>query len=281
MEKYLKNIDKNLYNLSKNKYLFYFYKIVICFLFITFTIFFANFSSNRFIDAKLDRAREKDYTKKDSIKLIISRFIKYFIYLIGFYIVFSFLGFNTSLIFATFGTFGITAALGLQDFIKNFISGVLFTSSHKYQIGDVIETSAVKIDGEHLIGKLVYFDTLTIKIQDIYSGILYILPSSKVWDSTVGHYNYFQKMFECHFKIVISGENDFKKALKITENVCKQNKRVIKHKHPPLITMGYDNKFYGIYIDVRFYTYLDHYPKIVYELKKEIMLKLQENNIIF
>ena len=80
---------------------------------------------------------------------------------------------------------------------------------------------------------------------------------------------------------LISGKSDFKKSLKITEDVCKKNKKVIKNKNSPFVTIGHNHKKEGIYIDIRFYTDVDNYPYIIYTLQKEIMLEFQENHITF
>ena len=288
-KKFGKKIDSYLNKISnKEKYMFYIIKIFISIVGIFIIIKTANILSNNILKMNMDSKIKKKggyKYKKDSLTIIASTVVRYLIYLFGFYGILSFLGFNTSLILATFGTLGVSIALGLQGAFSNIMSGILLTITNTYRIGDIIETSAMKGSSmnSNLIGKIINYNLLTMKIKEVNTGILFTIPNKILWDNIVGHYDYFEDRIYPSISIVISPENDFKKVLKITHDLCINHKDIIKEETgrftSPFINLSYKDMRFGVFVIIRFLTNLDSYPHIMDTLQNDILLKFKENNI--
>lgn len=279
--------NKKKFKINYNNLFFYIGKIVLSLLILFITIFIANFIGKYIEKIKFDKykkdKKEKEKINKNHLSYLLSIFIKYTIYLIGIYFVFSFLGFNTSLILATFGTCGIAIALGLQGSLSNLVAGILLSFTEKIKINTIIETNVDKGQGmnESLVGELISFDLLTVQIKDVHTGLKYTVTNSKIWESVTSNYNYFDNKIYITLKINISEDNDFKKALKVIKDVCLSDKNIIKENTwpSPFINMYNSDNICGVTIMVKFLTNVKNYPNIIDTTQNEIILKLKDNNI--
>ena len=177
-------INKKKFKFQNNIFL-YILKIIIAVIMIFFTIYIAHLLSNIIKKIKFNEYNEKKKDinqNKNHMSVILSIFVKYTIYFLGIYLVFLFLGFNTSLILAAFGTCGIAVALGLQDSLSNLVAGILLTFTNKIKINNLIETNVDKGQGmnESLVGIVIGFDLLTVQIKDVHTGLKYTITNSKI-----------------------------------------------------------------------------------------------------
>ena len=279
--------NKKKFKINYNNLFFYIGKIILSLLILFFTIFVANFISQYIEKIKFDKykkdKKEKEKKNKNHMSYLLSIFIKYTIYLVGIYVVFIFLGFNTSLILATFGTCGIAIALGLQGSLSNLVAGILLSFTEKIKINTIIETNVDKGEGmnESLVGELISFDLLTVQIKDVHTGLKYTVTNSKIWESVTSNYNYFDNKIYITLKINISEDNDFKKALKVIKDVCLSDKNIIKENTwpSPFINMYNSDNICGVTVLVKFLTDVKNYPNIIDTTQNEIILKLKDNNI--
>ena len=289
-----KNISINylllLLKKNKNNILHYSFKVLISCILIVVVVIISNYLG-RYVNSidfnNLSSKNNKDELKKkkNSLSLLIGTIVKYSVYFIGFYMIFNFLGFNTSLILASFGTLGLAFALGLQGSLSNVISGILMTITGNYKIGDVIETSAIPGLGIYnsLVGKIINYNLLTIQIQEVNTGILHTIPNKIIWDSVVSNYNYFKDQIYITVKIVISQDNDLKKVKKIVRDICNSDDKIIKENTWPSPFINYFNpdKRPGITILLKFLTDVKNYPNIEDTIQNDIIMKLKEKNIKF
>ena len=253
---------------------------------IFFTIYIAHLLSNIIKKIKFNEynKKKKDINQnKNHMSVILSIFVKYTIYFLGIYLVFLFLGFNTSLILAAFGTCGIAVALGLQDSLSNLVAGILLTFTNKIKINNLIETNVDKGQGmnESLVGIVIGFDLLTVQIKDVHTGLKYTITNSKIWNSVSSNYNYFDNKIYITVKIKISEDNDLKKALRIAKEVCLNEKQIIKEDTwpSPFINIYNSENLCGLTMMVKFLTDTKYYPNIEDTIQNNIIIKFKENNI--
>lgn len=274
------------YKINYNNLFYYLVKIILALVILFTTIILANFTSKYIEKIKFEKheKEKKDVKKnKNHMSVLLSILIKYTIYLIGIYIVFIFLGFNTSLILATFGTCGIAIALGLQGSLSNLVAGILLTVTGKIKINNIIETNVDKGQGvnQSLVGKLINFGLLTVQIKDVHTGVKYTITNSKIWESVTSSYNYFDNKIYITTKINISEDNDLKKVLKVARDVCLAEKKIIKENTwpSPFINIYNEDSICGLTILVKFLTDVKYYPNIVDTIQNDIIIKFKENNI--
>ena len=278
-------INKKKFKFQNNIFL-YILKIIIAVIMIFFTIYIAHLLSNIIKKIKFNEYNEKKKDinqNKNHMSVILSIFVKYTIYFLGIYLVFLFLGFNTSLILAAFGTCGIAVALGLQDSLSNLVAGILLTFTNKIKINNLIETNVDKGQGmnESLVGIVIGFDLLTVQIKDVHTGLKYTITNSKIWNSVTSNYNYFDNKIYITVKIKISEDNDLKKALKIAKEVCLNEKQIIKEDTwpSPFINIYNSENLCGLTMMVKFLTDTKYYPNIKDTIQNNIIIKFKENNI--
>ena len=280
----------NLFNKKKlkleNNILLYILKIILAVIIIFFTIYLAHSISNIIQKIKFYEKNEKKKEinkEKNHMSVILSIFVKYTIYFLGLYLVFLFLGFNTSLILAAFGACGIAIALGLQDSLSNLVAGILLTFTNKIKINNLIETSVDKGQGmnESLVGIIIGFDLLTVQLKDVHTGLKYTITNSKIWNSVSSNYNYFDNKIYITVKIKISEDNDLKKALRIAKEVCLNEKQIIKEDTwpSPFINIYNSDNLCGLTMMVKFLTDTKYYPNIEDTIQNNIIIKFKENNI--
>jgi len=281
--------NRKKFKINFNNLFFFSTKVILSIVILFITIIVSNFISKYIESIEFDKykqeKKEKDNKKKNKehISVLLSIIIKYTIYLIGIYIIFLFLGFNTSLILATFGTFGIAIALGLQGSLSNLVAGILLSFTEKIKLHSIIETNVDKGQGmnQSLVGELISFDILTVEIKDVHTGLKYTVNNSKIWESVTSNYNYFDNKIYITVEIKISEDNDFKKVLNIIKNVCLSEKKIIKEDTwpSPFINMYNSDNICGVTVMVKFLTDVKNYPNIEDTIQNDIILKLKENNI--
>ena len=281
------NLKKILKNLNYNNIAESFIKIIVSIFLLIITYVLANYLSKKINNINIDKIRDEKQNKenRDSLLIVIGNIVKNFIYFIGIYIIISFLGFNTSLILATFATCGLGFALGLQGAISNISSGILISITGKYKIGDTIETNVDKGLGinNSIVGKIINYDILTIDLKEINTGLLYRIPNELIWNSVISKYNYFDDKIYITVKIIISENNDLNKVKEIVRDICLKDKNIIKENSwpSPFINFINNENVCGVTILLKFLTYVDKYPNIEDTIQTDVILKLKENNIKF
>jgi len=90
----------------------------------------------------VSRALEKIFEKTpfpEQIEKGIVKISKYIVYIIGFFVIVSFLGFDLSSVIVGLGAFSIAISFATSTIIQNFVSGILVQADKAFQIGDEIK----------------------------------------------------------------------------------------------------------------------------------------------
>jgi small conductance mechanosensitive channel len=84
------------------------------------------------------RLKDKDHEKME-LTIVFGRIIRIGILILGVVIALSIAGVNLTALIASLGMLGFALSFALQDYIKNFISGIIILSQRPFVIGDQIE----------------------------------------------------------------------------------------------------------------------------------------------
>jgi len=90
----------------------------------------------------VSRALEKIFEKTpfpEQIERGIVKISKYVVYIIGFFVIVSFLGFDLSSVIVGLGAFSIAISFATSTIIQNLVSGILVQADKAFQIGDEIK----------------------------------------------------------------------------------------------------------------------------------------------
>jgi len=88
------------------------------------------------------RTLEKIFEKTpfpEQIERGIVKISKYVVYIIGFFVIISFLGFDLSSVIVGLGAFSIAISFATSTIIQNLVSGILVQADKAFQIGDEIK----------------------------------------------------------------------------------------------------------------------------------------------
>ncbi len=118
----------------------------------------------------------KKYISQKKLSLlhsIILNLIKYIIYFIAILIILKkVFNINPALIVTATGVLGLAVGLGIQNLLKDFISGLFILFENKFNIGDYVNINNVK-------GKVIDINIKNISIVD-FSGKINIIPNRLV-----------------------------------------------------------------------------------------------------
>lgn len=86
----------------------------------------------------VEKLRDNDHEKME-LTIVFGRLIRVGILILGVVIALSIAGVNLTALIASLGLVGFALSFALQDYIKNFISGIIILSQRPFTIGDQIE----------------------------------------------------------------------------------------------------------------------------------------------
>ncbi len=165
----------------------------------------------------------KKYLKKNKnvevIYAILINIIKYTIYFITILIILKrVFKINPALIVTATGLLGLAVGLGIQDLLKDFISGLFILFENKFNINDYVIINNLK-------GKIISLSIKNVTIQD-NNGMIHIIPNRMV-NSISRILNKIENI-----KIILytnSNDKSLKKILKnLEEYLFKKYKPIIK-----------------------------------------------------
>lgn len=140
-------------------------------------IFFAvkgiTYSLDNIIKKRLEKKGITDEGRSSSVTQIL----KYFVYILGFFIVVKSLGIDIDIILGVFAALGLGIGFALQDVFKDLISGIIILFEGNVAVGDVLE-----VDG--LVGSVqeIKLRTSLIKTRD---GIYMVIPNNRIVNEKV------------------------------------------------------------------------------------------------
>ncbi len=167
------------------------------------------------------REFRKNKTVNKSFIKTVTRFIKYIILIIGFFIAFQVLGVNLSSLAFLAGVIGLGIGFGMQNIISNFISGIIILFEKPIKEGEYVDVAGY--DG---IVSDIRARSTTITTRD---NISIIVPNSNFITSNVINWSHRDPKIRLHIPLGIE-ENASKLDLakKVLLEIAEENPEVLK-----------------------------------------------------
>ena len=149
--------------------------------------------------------------------------IRYIIYVIALIMIFKVFGIDLTSVFLSLGILGITIGFAAKDLLSNFVSGIFIISDKNINVGDTIQTGAIK-------GKIkkISFRTTTLIDQD---GIYSVIPNSILSNQAYNKYKKYEDVkIEIHTTIPLT--TDVKEFREKIINSLKDIEGLNKNKSP-------------------------------------------------
>lgn len=167
-------------------------------LLISFFIMLISFIIAKIVSYKLNNIDIKNNRK--IVILTLSNMAFYIIILIGLLIALLNLGFQIGSIIVFLSSLGIAIALGVQNILKQFVSGLLITFNNMYNVKDHIITNGTE-------GIVTDFTLLTTTLTDP-ENITIIIPNDKIINSNITNITY-NKSVKVKIDFTINNQDNF------------------------------------------------------------------------
>ncbi len=160
-------------------------RITVVTLFLTIPVFYVASWLARVTIRFVDSAVLGQLTVDDSVKLNVSRILRYTTLIVVAMIGLSMIGINLSSIAVIFGVLGIGIGFGLQNTVGNFFAGLVLFFERPLREGDRIRVGDIEGDVQHIRLRSTVITTLT--------NETIIVPNGHLSNSIIHNYSYFDR----------------------------------------------------------------------------------------
>ncbi|MBI2208085.1 mechanosensitive ion channel family protein [Candidatus Woesearchaeota archaeon] len=161
------------------------------------------------------------------VETFIENAIKVILYAILVIVILANLGVNVSGLLAGLGIIGIIIGFALQDTLGNLASGVFILFNKPFRVGDTV----------NIAGIVAVVEKIGIAACELNSpdNIKITIPNKKIWGDIIQNYtgNKMRKIF--NLEVGISYDSDMDKAIKIVNEILKNDGRVLKDPQPEVV----------------------------------------------
>ncbi|WP_051330779.1 mechanosensitive ion channel family protein [Aneurinibacillus terranovensis] len=117
-----------------------------------------------------------DGRRSGTMRTLVTNLIKYTVYFIAFYNVFTFLGFDPGPLLASAGVLGLAIGFGAQNLIRDIITGFFIIFEDQFAVGDVVTIKGVTGTVQEIGLRITRIKTWT--------GEVHILPNGSISEVT-------------------------------------------------------------------------------------------------
>lgn len=180
------------------------------------------------------------------------------------------LGIKEASIVALIGSMGVGLSLALQGGMANLAGGVLILLLKPFKLGDYIIEGTHNMEGT--VKKIdMFYTTLT-----TIDNRLIIIPNGQLTNGCVVNVTA-QSKRQLDMKVMISYEDDLKKAKEIAENLLARDERIISEDGYRVFVDCLDD--HGVVIGCRAWVSTDNYWNVRWEWNENIKLAFDEAGI--
>jgi small-conductance mechanosensitive channel len=185
------------------------------------------------------REFRKNKTLNKGFIKTVTRFIKYIILIIGFFIAFQVLGVNLSSLAFLAGVIGLGIGFGMQNIISNFISGIIILFEKPIKEGEYVEVAGY--DG---IVSDIRARSTTITTRD---NISIIVPNSNFITSNVINWSHRDPKVRLHIPLGIEETaSKLDIAKKVLLEIAEENPEVLKKPEPSVWFVNFGTSSFNL-----------------------------------
>jgi small-conductance mechanosensitive channel len=205
------------------------------------------------------------------VQYTISMVLQYFIMFVGVLIAISVVGFPLTNLALVAGALGVGLGFGLQDIVKNFVSGLILLFERPIKVGDMLV-----IDGQWGEVKGIRMRSTVFQTFDKY---VLIIPNSEMVSSKILNWTHFgRKPSRLTLKVGVSYDSDVAEVTRVLAEVCKQNPRVLDDPAPQIFFAAYGDSSLDFTVWVHVRLPEDRVPA-THELNSAIFEAFREHSI--
>lgn len=150
------------------------------------------------------------------------------------------------------GALGLGIGIGLQNIMKNYISGIILLFSNRLKVGDIIEIDgnagrAIGNTLETIYGNVVTIDTFS-SVVSTTDGIEVVVPNSQFLDQQMVNYSLSNYTIRVRIPFGVSYSSDPNKVKEILLKVASENTQILKSPAPNLWFSEYGDSAIVFYL---------------------------------
>jgi small conductance mechanosensitive channel len=190
------------------------------------------------------------------------------VFIIGILVAVSQMGVSLAPVLAGIGVIGFIIGFALQDTLSNFASGIMILVYRPYDVGDFIETGAVKGNVKSM--NLVSTTMLTIDHQTL------IIPNNKIWGDVINNITA-QKVRRVDMKFGVAYNQDIVKVEKILLDIVANHPLTLSD--PPCLVKVHELGEYSIIFIVRPWVKTEDYWPVYWDLTRAVIDRFDQEGI--
>ncbi len=150
------------------------------------------------------------------------------------------------------GALGLGIGIGLQNIMKNYISGIILLFSNRLKVGDIIEIDgnagrAIGNTLETIYGNVISIDTFS-SIVSTTDGIEVVVPNSQFIDQQMVNYSLSNYNIRVRIPFGVSYSSDPNKVKEILLKVANENTQILTNPAPNLWFTEYGDSAIVFYL---------------------------------
>lgn len=150
------------------------------------------------------------------------------------------------------GALGLGIGIGLQNIMKNYISGIILLFSNRLKVGDIIEIDgnagrAIGNTLETIYGNVVSIDTFS-SVVSTTDGIEVVVPNSQFIDQQMVNYSLSNYTIRVRIPFGVSYSSDPNKVKEILLKVANENTQILTNPAPNLWFTEYGDSAIVFYL---------------------------------
>jgi small-conductance mechanosensitive channel len=197
--------------------------------------------------------------------------IRYFILVIGFFIIIQTAGIDLSTLTLLGGALGVGIGFGLQNITNNFISGIIILFERPIKPGDRIEVGDIRGDVVKIAAR-----STTVLTND---NIAVIVPNSEFISSTVINWSYIDRNVRFNFPVGVAYKEDPQVIRKLLIEVANDEEGVLKNPPPDVLFDAFGDSSLNFVLRVWTSEYTDKPIALKSRLYYSIFEKFKQHHI--
>ena len=199
------------------------------------------FTLAMWLSATIERRMQKTSYLSPSMRVGLSKFSKFFLIGLSFFIALDAVGFDLTALTVFGGALGVGLGFGLQRIASNFISGFLLLFDRSIKPGDVISIG-------NKFGWVEELRARYIVVRD-RDGVDTLIPNENLITSEVINWSFRDRNVRLKLPVSISYGDDPKQAITLMVGAARQNPRVLDDPEPVGRLMSFGDN--GIELELR------------------------------
>lgn len=207
---------------------------------------------------------------QEHTRFLLVRLLQYFIMVFGVLFSLQFVGLDLSGLAFIFGLLSVGIGFGLQNFVANFIAGLILMVEQPIRVGDRITVGDTE-------GDIIEINIRSTTVRSL-ENIAIIVPNADFTSNQVINWSHMDKRVRLKIDVGVSYSSDLDTVIRCLKEVAVEHSEVLNSPAPEVHHTGFGDSAWNM----RLWCWINNprdYRRIVSELNCAIVRKFRENDV--